>query len=675
MGDRTRQIAREWLAKCADVVLDARELAATPRDARDGGMKANRWFNCACARRRETTRAMERDEAAREGGTSAARKLEDDSNDSFVEGAVTVDVYFERGGDASTSGERALVERWAFHAGADGGGVGGNNHFNKDLDTAVVYKRAVIMVRTVVAMLRTLPAHGARLRAMRRRGARDGGGGGGFSFEIKNVDDGGTIASAHPGKAEGYRTYAFTDVPTSIGKLSACVYFLDQVAMSALEDECVAGVETAPTPCERLDASVGPDVVALAGGEMSLSPSPTGKSDAPESLQRARREEDSSPMSRGILFDEASPSPSPNAGPPIRGGMTASLSSGSLQQQAKPPVSPSVVPLADYTSPNYQRFDNAPSSAPNNGPAPIYGFNAAPIGAKHALQSAIESPLVEPPRPPPRRSTMASCLKIDVGTSIDKHDFDIGAPNAAIAVAQPPPPPVPASPTTTTGFSPTTAAPIACSPRVRTPKDVRSGPAPHGSPSPWGGFVCPESPIPSPGGAAFAHPRSVPRSSWSPSSSLGTSIRDVVGVYPHSPGGVSNFARRMSGASDDAAPGSPLTPHAADESIDNQDEFPFAIDDADATATATYVEHTPADLLSLLENSCTLRRRSLDGPLPLDAALEDSTDSIVNRSAELDKSVGGDDKSRAASNGMTLGSALRALAELDVAAKTQFTDV
>ena len=235
--------------KCADVVLDARELAATPRDARDGGMKANRWFNCACARRRETTRAMERDEAARDGGTRAVKELEGDSVDAFVEGAVTVDVYFERGGDASTSGERALVERWAFHAGADGERVGGNNHFNKDLDTAVVYKRAVIMVRTVVAMLRTLPAHGARLRAMRRRGARDGGGGGGFSFEIKNVDRGGTIASAHPGKAEGYRTYAFTDVPTSIGKLSACVYFLDQVAMSALEDECVAVVETAPTPC------------------------------------------------------------------------------------------------------------------------------------------------------------------------------------------------------------------------------------------------------------------------------------------------------------------------------------------------------------------------------------------------------------------------------------------
>ena len=86
--------------KCADVVLDARELAATPRDAREGGMKANRWFNCACARRRETTRAMERDEAARDGGTRAVKELEGDSVDAFVEGAVTVDVYFERGGEA-----------------------------------------------------------------------------------------------------------------------------------------------------------------------------------------------------------------------------------------------------------------------------------------------------------------------------------------------------------------------------------------------------------------------------------------------------------------------------------------------------------------------------------------------------------------------------------------------
>ena len=152
---------------------------------------------------RETTRDDERDGTRARRATRGTNAVERDESTSFVEGAVTVDVYLERGGEGSTRGERALVERWAFHAGADGGGVGGNNHFNKDLDTAVVYKRAVIMVRTVVAMLRTLPAHGARLRAMRRRGARDGGGGGGFSFEIKNVDAEGRSRARTRGKRRG----------------------------------------------------------------------------------------------------------------------------------------------------------------------------------------------------------------------------------------------------------------------------------------------------------------------------------------------------------------------------------------------------------------------------------------------------------------------------------------
>ena len=77
---------------------------------------------------------------------------------------------------------------------------------------------------------------------------------------------------------------------------------------------------------------------------------------------------------------------------------------------------------------------------------------------------------------------------------------------------------------------------------------------------------------------------------------FGHVARDVVGVYPHSPGGVSAaaaaFARRMSGASDDV--GSPL-------SRDDETDFPFAFDDADPHATS--VEHTAADLLHLIEDS------------------------------------------------------------------------
>ena len=190
------------------------------------------------------------------------------------------------------------------------------------------------------------------------------------------------LASAHPGRALGFQTFAFADVPTSIGKLRACVYFLDQMAVSALEEAFIVAEEAmhaaaavasespadvATTPNARqttdpLDAS--PDV-ALAGGEMSLSPSPNGKGDG-RTVRSDDRRRQSADLARGLLFDDASPSPSARPPPPTRVGMTASLSSGALQ--VKPPVSPAAVPMADYTSPNYQRFDNAPSSAPSAGP-------------------------------------------------------------------------------------------------------------------------------------------------------------------------------------------------------------------------------------------------------------------------------------------------------------------
>ena len=683
MGDRSRQIASEWLAKCVDVVLDARD---APREDGRGavGGKMNRWFNCAGARRRETTEALAGD---RGGGGDGFDGV--DEGGAFVGRFLVVDVAFE--GDGRGAGEGSagggetsastLVERWAFHAGADAGAVGGNNHFNKELETPVVYKRAVIMVRTLVALIRTLPAHGARLRAMRRYAAARGrdAGGGRFTYEIRELASGTTIADAHPGKQAGYRTFAFADVPTSVGKLSACVYFLDEPAVKALEEKFVGCVDATPvrsTPRKRLDASVGPDV-ELAGGEMSLSPSPTGKgNDA-----RAARETDLREVSRGLIFgDGDAPEALTRRGSvaapplqPLRGIMPSSSSAGSLQQLTKPPA----VPMADYTSPNYQRFDSAPCSAPSSGPAPIYGFNAAPADNKapRASASAIDAPeIASGPQRPPRRATLESCLKIDVGTSMERDD--VGASDQA--------PTTPSPPTTSTitavfasdartpesKRSPTildSTPPIACSPAsLRAATTSRA----VGMPSPsWGGFACPESPSPSlgtsPGGTYLAARASSRRSSWSPSSSLGTSLRDIVGVYPHSPGGsaaaAAAFARRMSGASDEIG----MSPHANDE-----DDFPFALDDA--APSATYVEHTPADLLSLLENPLPLRRRSTDGPLPLDAALDDekSIDASGNQSASSDK--GASTKSIAdvssALRGVTLGSALDALRELDAVA-------
>ena len=684
MVDRTTQIAREWLAKCADVVLDARD---DPGRQRVGGSgeRVNRWFNAATRRRRET---RERVEGKGVGGRGSFGDEGTGVYDDGLHGGgggegrvIAIDVRFER--DGSEAEASALVERWTFHAGADAGSVGGNNHFNKDLETPVVYKRAVIMVRTLVALLRTLPAHGARIRAMRHAGATLGkeSAGGRFRFDIRELASGTTVQDAHPGKQAGYKTYAFADVPTSVGKLCACVYFLDEPAVKALEEKFIGVIDSTPLrslKSETLDASVGPDV-ELAGGEMSLSPSPTGKGGS----DRMRRDTDLAEVSRGLTFgiDGTDDSTMQRENqPPVRGGVTASSSAGSLQQMMKPPT----MPLADYMSPNFQRFDNAPSSAPSVGPAPIYGFNAAPSKSSASSKSpgTLDAPISGMPKPPIRAE---SCLKIDAGTSMDLADvakFEQGpkTPVRATSVAMP---------TLTVGAETTPeqkmrspmagSTPIACSPANR----HRGASAARAVPSPsWGGFACPESPSPSLGtspGAHFAQRgSSYRRSSWSPSSSLGTSLRDVVGVYPHSPGGATAvaaaFARRMSGASDDATGGSP---HFTDDGA-NEEDFPFDLDDADGSAT--YVEHTPADLLHLLENPLPLRRKSTDSPLPLDAALDedetandnaecvsngandDTRDACVSAEPRVAKFASADDAST-----LTLGSALDTLRELNIA--------
>jgi len=643
MSDRTAHIAHEWLAKCANVVVDARcgdaRTAAGDASTSASG-KPNRWFNASYANARAVDDALRAREHSGEAHGSDA--------DAYAR-VFFIDVFV-----TCEDGGKELVERWAFHSGAEARDVGGNNHFNKDLETSVVYKRAVIMVRTLIALLRTLPAHGMRWRSMRNMNGRGMGAeaAGRFNFQIREEDDTKAsvvtaLADAHPGRDAGYRTYMFTDVPTSMGKLRACVYFLDALSMRALEERCVRAAH----------ASANTSDIALVGGDMSLSPSPTkghlGSSPKPERLI-VEAAIAASALARGLRFDDVDVDDSPTTTtttttlkevggetatrppqPPHAIVMKASQSSDSIVTQTPMPS----IAMASYTSPNHQRFDNAPSSAPNRGPAPIYGFHAAPVpspsqraaSADVATKKSIASAL------PPRRPE--SCLKIDAGTSIDRVDFTSDAASTRQHRLD-----SFSSPSRREGFAPTSplasaqpespssphfagATPIACSPRVAR-DSPGGGSVGKSSRAPWGGFVCPESPSPSVSsprlirGASMnsAHPSmsSAHRASWSPSSSLGTSLRDVVGVYPHSPGAAQ---RRLSGAASDGGTSvggaSTSSPHA-----DDTGEFaPFALDE---DPSATYVEHTPADLLQLLEAPPALRRTDDDiRALPLDAALDD----------------------------------------------------
>jgi len=696
MGDRTTQIAREWLFKCANVVAECRDFPEvrsastsgrvrirTTGEGDDGdgakgstttttttrrgrgrrASKSNRWFNLVTPRSVDVETALENEEDYSDDGRA------DGDAWTHRERLVVLDVRFGRDEEdedeededeapptkRKTMIDDALLERWVFHLGADGDKVGGNNHFNKDLDASVVYKRGVIMVRTLAALLRTLPSHGARLRALQRRAAHPSRSsvGGRFSFSVRDLDISSSIEGAHPGKSAGYRTYAFTDVATSVGKLRACVYFLDSLAVKDIEDRFIAASASAvaaPPPLVPSFHGGGIDV-ELAGGEMSLSPSPT-KVDASTMTRAAEREAALRSLSRGLRFDDGDEANDERK--------TKTMSTSHSSDSLKPPPGDNrgvVPPMASYTSPNNQRYDAAPNSAPTSGPAPIYGFKAAPVkttttppsGGTTASRNIIGAEVTQP-RLPGRRP-MASCLKIDVGTSMEQQTQQQQQP---ISVAV-----VPSKQQQTTpepSVSPTTprASPIACSPglphaRHSSANASRHGASRHGvgaaSPS-WGGLGCPESPIPSLGTSPSLPSRfssgggGSRRSSWSPSSSLGTSLRDVVGVYPHSPGA---FGRRVSGGGtlpeDGGSP--PVGPNGDDANAYDDVEFaPFALDDENSAGGATFVEHTPADLLSLLEAPSRLRRKDTDGPLPLDAALEDSTDSIVNKVESAGTGIG-----------------------------------
>ena len=573
------------------------------------------------------------------------------SSSSFV---VVVDVFMgckrpsgisanaRKGERARESDEATLVERWAFQSGAGVDDVGGNNHFNKELETSVVYKRAVIMVRTLVALLRTLPTHGARWRATRRGGANAGREAEALVSFIVREDDAKGISDVHPGKAAGYKTYAFTDVPSSAGKMRACVYFLDALAVRALENEIVAAASA-----RDADAS---DVGMRGKGMSAIAARSVAGAETVASV--SRRIVDAAvagELARGLRLDEggSGDDESDEARSAHRrsstGALKTSQSSDSLIANQTPVSS---IPMASYTSPNHQRFDNAPSSAPNRGPAPIYGFNAAPVASilRHA-DNGDGTPIQNMSSALPPRRPAESCLKIDAGASAPASNDGDKAESTATTGARSP------SRARRDGFSPSTALAIeqpinrsasanASSPRAtQVPlivEDAMIGTSSRpsrssGSPSPWGGFVCPESPTLSAVGSPSSFTRSgasigfAHRSSWSPGSSLGTSPRDVVGVYPRSPGAAT---RRPSGvASDDGV--SPFAERARDEFIVH-----FALDDLDRRSLD--VEHTPGDLLRLVEAPTTLRR--VDS-LAVDSIVDaDDDDDDAKRASRVDAS-------------------------------------
>ena len=103
--DRSAHDAMEWACKCADVEMETRE-AERARGGR-GAMKANRWFNAATPRRRETTRVVT-------GEDEDGKGAEDGSfgrGGRFRERVVVLDVFLEREMSSKDGDEGAPAPR------------------------------------------------------------------------------------------------------------------------------------------------------------------------------------------------------------------------------------------------------------------------------------------------------------------------------------------------------------------------------------------------------------------------------------------------------------------------------------------------------------------------------------------------------------------------------------
>src|SRR6056300_323901 len=127
MGDRTTQIAREWLFKCADVVAECRDFpevrsASTTRRGRRAS-KSNRWFNLVTPRSVDVETALENEDDYSDDGRA------DGDAWTHRERLVVLDVRFGRDEEdedeededeapptkRKTMIDDALLERWVFH--------------------------------------------------------------------------------------------------------------------------------------------------------------------------------------------------------------------------------------------------------------------------------------------------------------------------------------------------------------------------------------------------------------------------------------------------------------------------------------------------------------------------------------------------------------------------------
>ena len=381
-GESTRveQVAAEALTKAAHVILGAR----LPSRAASEAGPSNRWFNLeteelACAARplepwrRDCGRPLVLDVLGGGGDGAPPEPLE-----RWV-------MWYRRkgtGGGGSSSGGSSSGGSSSFGGSSESWGSGsasfspGGTRMRRSssesrraghLDTPLVYKRSVIMLRSLYSMSRRLPAYG--LFAALRRRQRAGGGaaagaGADMGFRIHPPEAGGAAdpTALQPGMTQ----FRFTPVETPSGFLDFSVQYLEELPppLATVAAAGAASAATAPASATVSSRSGSSPLYRSPGSSCGASP--------PDSALRPRRPSWSPVQAKaagpaaGDLDVEYAPPRSARLAAP--GSVSSSQSSGSylgrsaerfsrspvfgyLGSAGKPPLSGASPPLPGVGAP------------------------------------------------------------------------------------------------------------------------------------------------------------------------------------------------------------------------------------------------------------------------------------------------------------------------------------
>ena len=401
-AQRVEQVAAEGLVKAAQVVLGARRgrAGSAPAASTSASASINRWFNLETEERDPLLDHWRRDAGA----------------------PVVLDTAFQQPGEAPH-----LLERWVFRyrrktpglndlssssssGSASLGAPGGSRLLQRSgsgrLETPVIYKRLVIMLRSLYSKSRMMPGYALHSALKRRAGAP------GLACTLHAPADGAQLADAVPG---GMATFDFTPIETPVGFLTFAVHYLPALpAPAALAvrgapaGQDIPARAAPPSPSLPAAAALGhpkqsPPEPPHAGAlrRPSWSPAPQRSASASGSSASERHSppaqfflpRSSSPSGRFLERLGSSPlgipsfpgrtllkqSPSPGGGaraPPSRGAspVHASSAPGAMPSApggggGGPPSEPGAV-ITGFDAKNQARYRPAPTQA-----LPVSGLN------------------------------------------------------------------------------------------------------------------------------------------------------------------------------------------------------------------------------------------------------------------------------------------------------------